>query len=107
MESLLSRLQGPGESDAISGLGNGVTSPMALMTGLESRLLLPPKPLPLLQLPLRLGERASRILPEAGALLKGIREGISEAGPSRWPAADPEGGTSVEIRRALVGVVMS
>lgn len=72
----LRRFQGPGESDDMRGLGNGVTSPMAFMTGLEVLLL---DPLDDAKVPvnaaLRLGVRASCTELAEVVLFKGLREG--------------------------------
>ena len=75
-EVKLRRFQGPGESVDMRGLGNGVTSPMALMTGLE-RLLLEPldEAIAPVRAALRLGGRASWTELAEVVLFKGFRLG--------------------------------
>lgn len=103
-EPALSLFQGPGESPDIRGLGSGVTSPMADIIGLGTKLLVPlAVPILLAKACLRLGvlEMGRKLLAEARWF--SVREPREDELPlplkdSRLEGVEGKAGKSVEIR---------
>lgn len=100
---------GPGESPDSRGLGRGVMSPIAAMTGLGMTLLVPADPMLLVRAALRLGVLDTEGRLPAEALRVMNRDGdrflleLSESGGGRADAFGLRDKRSVDIRRGVAG----